>query len=127
MAETAITKTYYVWVVASKDEFAEALVAKMIRRGFTIGPLGRQLITQHEDNPACVVAMSVWRAPRTDVERKEYTAGGVYTEVTDVIKHVKGKFWGIVVSAATESTWNMGNISLNAEELKQASAAKKVN
>jgi hypothetical protein len=122
MAEVVTYKTYYVWIVASKDEFAESLVAKMVRRGFTVGPLGRQLITRHEDNPACVVAMSVYRIPRNDAERKEYTALGIHQEVTDVVKHVKGKFWGIVVSAASDCTWNTGNMSVVAEE-----EAKKVN
>jgi len=120
-------KTYYVWVVAQKDEFAEALVAKLVRRGFTIGPLGRQLITKYEDNPACVVALSLYRVPRGDQERKEYTAMGVHQEVCDVMKHIKGKFWGLIVSAATDCTWNVGNISLQKEEAESFEAAKKVN
>jgi hypothetical protein len=127
MAEAVTYKTYYVWLVAQKDEFAEALVAKMVRRGFTVGPLGRQLITKHDDNPACVVAMSVHRTPRNEQERKEYTAMGVHQEVTDVVKFIKGKFWGIVVSAAADCTWNTGNVSLKQEEDAKSIAAKKVN
>lgn len=120
-------KTYYVWVVAQRDDFAEQLVAKLVRRGYTVGPLGRALITKHDDNPAVVVAMSLFRSPRTDAERKDWNATGVHQEVTDVVKHIKGKFWGIVVSAAADCTWNVGNISLSKEEAAQIEALKKVN
>lgn len=123
----AETKTFYVWLIAAKDEFAEQLVSKMVRRGFTIGPLGRQLILRHDDNPACVVAISVYRIPRNDAERKEMTAIGVHNEVTDVIKHIKGKFWGIVVSEQCGCTWNVGNMSLEDEEKAAAIDLKKVN
>jgi hypothetical protein len=120
-------KTYHVWLIAHKEAFAEALVAKLIRRGFTIGPLGRQLITSHENNMACVIAMSVFRIARNEAERKEYNAMGVHNEVVDVIKQIKGKFWGIVVSAAEDSTWNMGNCNIEDEQKERFEAAKKVN
>ena len=125
MAE--VTKTYYVWLVAQSDDYAEALVAKLVRRGFTIGPLGRALITKHDDNPAAVVAMSIFRIPRNDDERKEWTATGVHEEVCSVMKHIKGKFWGAVVSGASDCTWNVGNMSIHKEEKTQAEALKKVN
>lgn len=121
------TRTFYVWVVAQRADFAEALVSKLVRRGFNVGALGRQLITEAEDNPAVVVAMSLMRTPKNAVEQKEYTAIGVHGEVTDVIKQIKGKFWGIIVSAAENCTWNVGNMSLRAEEEDQAQKARKVN
>jgi hypothetical protein len=128
MADTvAPRKTYHVWLTAHKEAFAEVLVAKLVRRGFTVGPLGRQLITSHEDNPACVVAMSLFRIARTEAERKEYNAMGIYNEVVDVIKKVKGKFWSVVVSAAEDSTWNMGNCNVEDEQKERLELAKKVN
>jgi len=125
MAET--TKTFYVWVIAGRDEFAESLVAKLVRRGFTVGPLGRQLITKHEDNPAVVVAFTVHRIPRNEAERREYTPLGLHTEVTDVIKVIKGKFWGMVVSSSGDCTWNVGNMSILEEVKEHVNTAKKVN
>lgn len=130
MAETSPpprNKTYYVWLTAQKESFAEALVAKLVRRGFVIGPLGRQLITSYEDRPACVVALSVYRAPRNEQERKEYNAMGIYNEVVDVIRHIKGKFWSIVVSAAEDSTWNTGNCNIDDEQKERNEAKNKVN
>lgn len=126
MAETSQVRTFYAWIVAQSSEYAEALVAKMIRRGFTVGPLGRQLITTYEGNAASIIAMSVYRLPRNDQERKEWTAVGVHAEITDVIKCVKGKFWGLIVSGSADCTWNTGNIHLNEEEILQAQL-KKVN
>lgn len=122
-----MSETYYVWLVAERSEFGETLVAKMVRRGFTISPLGRQLITSSKDNPACIVAMGVSRTPRSDVERLEYTASGIHAEVCDVVKRVNGKFWGLIVSGSTECTWNIGNISLEAEKEEAHKAFKKIN
>jgi hypothetical protein len=126
-AEPFVTKTYYVWLFASKDEFAEMLVAKLIRRGFTVGPLGRQLITTHEDNPSHAIAMSLYRIPKNDAERKEYNAMGLYDEVTDVVKTIKGKFWGIAVSASADATWNIGNESIKAQEKEITEDKSRVN
>lgn len=126
MAEITPVKTYYAWVVASSSDSAEALVAKLIKRGFTVGPLGRQLVTTYEGNAATIVAMSIYRNPKTEQEKKEWTATGVHAEITDVVKVVKGKFWGLIVASSCECTWNIGNIHLNEQEIVQAQY-KKVN
>lgn len=126
MAEVAPIKTFYAWVVAQSSEYAEALVAKLIKRGFTVGPLGRQLITTYDGNAASIIAMSIYRIPRNEAEKKEWTALGVHAEVTDTIKVVKGKFWGLIVSSSADCTWNVGNAHLNEEEILQAQL-KKVN
>jgi hypothetical protein len=117
---------FFVWVTSSNVDYAEAAVAKLVRRGFTVAPLGRQLITQHVDNPACVIAFSLLRQPRNDEEKKEYTATGIHGEVTDVIRHVKGKWWSLIVSVGAASTWNIGN-ERSSEAEKVAEAAKKLN
>lgn len=121
------TKAYYVWLTAQNESFAELLVAKLVRRGYTIGPLGRQLIVLNKDNPACVVAISLYRKARTELERKGYNAMGIHDEVVDVIKQIKGKFWSVVVSAAEDATWNIGNCSLEDEQKERLEANKKVN
>lgn len=126
MSEEAPVKTFHAWVIAQTSDYAEQLVAKLIRRGFTVGPLGRQLITTYEGNAAAIVAMAITRTPKNDQERQEWTAMGVHQEITDVIKVVKGKYWGLIVSAAAGCTWNTGNIHLNETEILQAQM-KKVN
>jgi len=122
-----MAETYYAWMIAQKDDLAEVIVAKLIRRGFTVGPLGRQLITKHDDNPACVIAISLYREPLNDAERKEYNPLSIHDEITDIVKQVKGKFWGLVVSREADSTWNIGNVSLKAEEALLAATGRKVN
>jgi hypothetical protein len=124
---TSSTSTWYVWLTAGQTDYAEGLCAKLIRRGWTVGPLGRQLITQFDDCPACVVALSIRRDPRNEEEKKEYTALGVHAELCDVMRHIKGKFWSLVVSEAALCTWSIGNARLSKEEKEKAEAAKKVN
>lgn len=121
------TAIYYAWVTAASPHFAELLCSKLIRRGFTVGPLGRQLVTEYEDVSSVVVAMSLQRIPRTDEEEKEYTPHGVYSEIVDVIKFIKGKYWSLVVSQSAPSTWSVGNVRESSEEKKRADEAKKIN
>lgn len=121
------TSIWYVWMTASQADYVESLCAKLIRRGWTVGPLARYLITQYDDSPSCVVALSIHRVPRDDAEKKEYTAMGVHTEVCDVMKTIKGKFWSLVVSEAAGCTWSIGNERLSKDDKEKAEAAKKVN
>lgn len=120
---------WYVWVTASRDDFAEALCAKLIRRGWTVGPLARHLITEVEDGPVCVIAMSIHRTPRTEEEKKEHNPQGIHAEISDVIRHVKGKFWSLVLSEAAACTWNVGigKLAEGETDKEKAEAAKKVN
>lgn len=126
MADVVPTPVYFAWITSSDIAYAEALVAKLVRRGFTVAPLGRQLITQHDENAACVVAFSVQRVPRDDAEQKEYTVAGIHGEICDVIKQVKGKYWSLVVSLGVRSTWNIGNCRCTEEEAQEA-LAKRLN
>ena len=123
------TGTWYVWVTASKSEFAEQMCAKLIRRGWTVGPLARYLITEFEDSPSCVIAFTMWRYIHNEEERKEANAQGIHAEVSDVIRHVKGRFWSLVVSKTAECTWNvgLGKLREGGTDKEQAEAAKKVN
>lgn len=123
----AAASIWYVWFTASKPEFAETLVAKMVRRGWTVGPLARCLILEADDCPSCVVALSIHRVPRGEEEKKEYTATGVHAELCDVMKFIKGKYWSLVVAEASGCTWNIGNERISKDEKEKAEAAKKVN
>ena len=117
-----VPRSFHVWVIASSDEYAEQLAVKLIRRGYTVGPMGGQLIQKRDDNPAVIVAMTVTRTPNDDASRGSITPDGVFKEVVDVIKQVQGKYWGLVVAKASDSTWDVGNVSIAAEA--QASAKK---
>jgi len=129
VATSITTGTWYVWVTASKSDFAEALCAKLIRRGWTVGPLGRHLITEVEDGPVCVIGITIWKYLFTDEDKKMNDAQGIHAEVTDVIKHVKGRFWSLVVSRSGECTWNVGigKVAEGETEKEKAEASKKVN
>jgi len=124
-----LSAIWYVWFTTSNTNFAEALCAKMIRRGWTVGPLARCMILEYEESPACVVALSIHRAPKSEEEKKEYNASGIHAELCDVMKLVKGKFWSLIVSEAAGCTWNIGHgkLSEGVTEKERAEASKKVN
>jgi hypothetical protein len=124
--DTGPAPYFYAWVTTATDDYAEALCAKLVRRGFYVGPMARHLITSFPDNPAHVVAIVVYRAPRNDDEKKEYTVTGIHAEIVDVIKQLKGKFWSLIVSKAAGCTWNIGNCKLS-DEQKVTDMAKKLN
>jgi hypothetical protein len=131
MAEELPTRPFCVWIITpinQRESLSEDVVSKLVRRGFTVGPLGGSLVTSHDDRPAAVISLSVYRVPRTQEERNEYNATGMYHEVCDVLKVVKARFLAIVISSPTQgSSWNYGNISIEKELKAQEEANKKVN
>lgn len=109
---------FNVWVTAPAPpkDFADTLVAKLVRRGFTVGPLGRRLVVAVSDNPSFVVAISLYREPRDEKETRDNTASGIYDEIVNVMKVYGLKFSSIVITENTGCTWNIGNVSIDAEK-----------
>jgi len=107
---------YYVWLTAPKSDFFSDLTGHLLRRGYTVSPLGRTGILSYADKPAHVIALSLARTPKTDEETTAYAPSGIHDEVMDVIKILKVKVYSIVVCKACGCTWNTGNMSLAAME-----------
>ena len=100
---------YYVWLTAPKSDFFSDLTGHLLRRGYTVSPLGRTGILSYADKPAHVIALSLARTPKTDEETTAYAPSGIHDEVMDVIKILKVKVYSIVVCKACGCTWNTGN------------------
>jgi len=120
---------WYAWVTTTDESFAEAMCAKLVRRGYTVGALGGVLITRFDGNPSAVVSVQVSRVKRA-TDEKDYTYVDVHAEITDIIRHVKGKFSSLIVTAVnatTGCTWNVGNERDDDGEKLKLELAKKVN
>jgi hypothetical protein len=117
---------FYAWITADTDDYADALCAKLVRRGFYVGPMGRMLVTKREDSLAHVIAVVMYRRPRDEAEEKEYNVMGIHAEIADAVKQLKGKFWSLIVSKASACTWNIGAVKLN-DDQRVAALAKKLN
>jgi hypothetical protein len=120
------TLTFYVWVTTFDTSYVDQLCAKLVKRGFMVGAMGRRLITDHESYATSVIAISLHRPPRGDEEKREYTAVGVHAEVTDVLRAMKAKYASIVVSIAAGCTWNIGNERVTPEQ-RVVELTKKLN
>lgn len=115
---------YNVWITVPDGEIIDMLTSSLVKRGYTIGPLGRRLVLTYSDNPACVLALSLGRDYRDDDvdyhEDDKLTVSSVYDEVLNIIKLNKFKFFSLIVTESSGCTWNIGNMSIadEAEKLK---------
>ena len=116
------TKTFNVWIHALTSNYAEAIAGRLIRRNWLVGALGNQLVLQHDDKPASLIAMSVSKSLK---EGEELTPSAILNEVRDVLKVLSITFYSVIVTdSSVNSTWALGNISL-AEAIKQDETQKK--
>ena len=113
---------FYVWITSPQSDYFNSLTGLLLKRGFSVSPLGRSGIIAYADKPAHVIALSIQRSPKTKEEQNSYTANGVHDEVMNVIKVLNAKIFSIIVTKAVSCTWNTGNMSLEVmanEELKK--------
>lgn len=120
-------KVFYVWLTCPSDTNFDAIVASLLKRGYTVGPLGRSLSLSYVDKPALVVAMSLSRQPHGEPEEKEYTPAGIHDEVMNVVKVSKSRIYSIIVSESAACTWNVGNMSIAQIELEELKKNNGVN
>lgn len=116
--------TFYVWLTSPQSDYFDELTGSLLKRGFSVSPLGRAGILSYVDKPAHVVAISVQRTPKNKEEEAAYTASGIHDEVMDIIKILKAKIFSIVVSKASICTWNTGNMSV--EEMERDDLQKRM-
>lgn len=116
---------FYVWVTVSDPTFVEPLCSKLIRRGFSVGPISRTPVTQWDGIVGAVIGLAVSCEPAP--EAQEHNVRGVYDEVVDVIKQVEGKYLSAVVVEATSCMWNSGNVRVDDEKKLADIAARKLN
>ena len=119
---------FYVWITTSIGDYAEALVGKLIRRGYSVMALGGRLVLSRDDNPSTVIAFTLTRRLTKDDKHDEIKCSEIYAEVVDVIKLLEGKFWSIVITRNHEGcTWDVSNISISQEKQEFLDEAKKMN
>lgn len=113
---------FYVRVTSPQSDYFSSLTGLLLKRGFSVAPLGRTGVIAYVDKPAHIIALSVQRSPKTKEEQDSYTVNGIHDEVMDIVKVLKVKIFSIIVTKAIACTWNTGNMSLEAmanDELKK--------
>lgn len=118
MTTAIVEKTFYAWLICPLSEKGKVddIVPALIKLGFNVGPLGRNLILAYTDKPSIVIALTLYRNPTNDAEKTTYTSTGVYDEVLNICKLKKVKVQAMIVSEASPCAWNVGNISVAEEE-----------
>ena len=120
-------KLFYVWLTCPADAKFDDILSTLLKRGYTVGPLGRSLSLSYVDKPATIIALSLYRVPRGEPEEKEYTPAGIHDEIMNVVKVVKAKVYSIVVCESTGCTWNVGNMSVIQMELEEMKKRNLIN
>lgn len=117
-----MAKAFYVWINALTASYAEAIVGRLVRRAWQVGALGNQLVLYNDDKPGSLIAFSLIKAVKEG--EPEVTCSTAYSEIQDVMKVLKIKYYCIIVVESTACTWSLGNISMD-EVVKEEETQRK--
>lgn len=118
---------YYVWITSPKSDYFSDLTGVLLKRGYTVGPLGRSGVLQYVDRPAAVIALTLNREPRSPEEEAAWTPSGVHEEVMDAVKILKIQVISIIVCKSCACTWNTGNMSVSRMEAEESAKKGNIN
>lgn len=109
---------YYVWITMLTASYASMIVGKLVKKGFTVGPILPQddLVLGGKDTPSALMALILDRVDEKDISK-------ILNTVKQVLADLKVKYHSIVISGATgTATWSGSNISL--KEIEEVKAKK---
>jgi hypothetical protein len=98
---------YYCWITALVPSYQDKIIAGMVKRGYMVGPAAKdgKVVSSTENNPAALIAISVYRAEETDVNK-------IYNDMVGVLTEMKAYYYSVVISHSYEATWAGANFSL---------------
>lgn len=99
-------KRLNVWITMLTASYVSMVVGKLVRQGYTVGPLDPEMpVLGTKDNPAAVLAIFLDHAD--DKGNNE-----VLNDIEEVLARLKVKYHSIVISEAGASCCVGSNISL---------------
>lgn len=98
---------YYCWITALLPSYQDNIIAGLVRRGYMVGPAAKdgKVTTSVENNPAALIAISIYKAEDTDVNK-------IYEDVVGVLHDMKARYYSVIISHSYEATWVGANFSL---------------
>lgn len=98
---------YYCWITALLPSYQDSIIAGLVKRGYMVGPAAKdgQVTTSVENNPAALIALSIYKAEDTDVNK-------IYEDVVGVLHDIKARYYSVIISHSYEATWVGANFSL---------------
>ena len=101
------TRNVYVWLTILSDAMVDKVVARLVRKGYHVGPISENIVIGSADSPAHVMGMSLTH------EKNELDPGKVRDEVKDFLIKENILFYSLIVSQPVGSGWCLGNIKLS--------------
>lgn len=101
---------YYCWITALLPSYQDGIVAGLVKRGYMVGPAAKdgKVTTSVENNPAALIALSLYRAEETDVNK-------IYEDVVAVLYDMTARYYSVIISHSYEATWVGANFSVPAK------------
>ncbi len=98
---------YYCWITALMPSYQDGIIAGMVKRGYMVGPAAKdgKVTTSVENNPAALIAISVYRSEETTVSK-------IYDDVVAVLQEMKAYYYSVIISHSYDATWAGANFSL---------------
>lgn len=108
MSETSVEKHYYLVLSLLSESVVDRIVAVLVKRGYTVGPLAssRKAYFGAPGNLVTLLALNIAKYVKEDED-----IGTIYDDVVDVMYVVKAKYLSIWVSdPVANAQFQIGNV-----------------
>jgi hypothetical protein len=109
---------YYCWITALLPSYQDGIVSGLASKGYMVGPAaknGKVIFSMKENDPACVIALSVYKPDDLDMAK-------LYDDIVAILTDMKAYCFSIVISLSTHCTWIGSNFELPPKQAATKSA-----
>lgn len=111
-------QTYYVWITALTEAYADELIGRLVAHNWRIAPLSKNLVSASDAKISCLITFSMVKPTQSSFDPDK---GLVLEEVKDTMKLLGMRAFSVIVTHGVESTWTSSNVfkpvELNLEEI----------
>jgi hypothetical protein len=107
---------FYLWVTARTDVYADLIIVKLVKRGFSVSPLASNGEVALKTELSALISLEVVaNGSRTKNKAPDYTK--FMDEVLAVLGELKMLYHSVIVSeVGGPSAWKIGNLTLPKRE-----------
>jgi hypothetical protein len=107
--KTYVSRDYYLHVAVMVERSIDRVIAVLVKRGYTVGPLSKDLKTHisNENNVATLLSLRVTAVVDSADKSPLLT---VFADIRDVLKVTDIKFFAATISEPIASSWILGNV-----------------
>jgi hypothetical protein len=108
-----MSRAFYVWITVLTDAYTDLLVAKLVRRGYSISPAAEDGTISTPGPYSSLISLHVLLSDNAKVKDKAIHAAEFHDELKTIFGEFKGLFYSMVVQESggkNTTCWSGGNM-----------------